>query len=109
MFPHTITVFVFDEGTQSYAREVIEGVYWDSSLSQNQSGKARENSVRASIVIPKAKMENSIVRGSYIVKGEVGQINSMSELAQYDEKIQVTEVEFHDAGWDIDNMVVHGV
>jgi len=106
MFPHTITIFTYDETTETYSREVIVGVYWESTQNLNNSGKGKEQSDTTSIVIPGTS--NSIVKGSYIVKGEVAQITSMADLEQYDEKIQVNSVAYHDAGWDIDNTVIHG-
>lgn len=107
MFPHTITIFTYQEDTDTYTKQVIEGVWWSSSDSVPIATERAHNG-SGRVVIPKELMGNILVaHGSYVVKGEHDDITSSSELENVT-CFQVSDIKVNDAGWDIDNMVISG-
>ncbi len=107
MFPHTITIYIYDEEKQVYTRQVVKGVYWTNSDSSTIA-ESRNHSGLGTIVIPKALMASvNVVNGCYIVKGEQEDITSMKDLDNM-QCIQVSSIQVNDAGWDIDNITISG-
>ena len=106
MFPHTITIFIYDEDNDVYKKQVVKGVYFTSSdnvpISEN-----RAHNGQASVVIPMDKMNGvTLVNGAYIVKGEHPAITSVKELKG--ELFCVSSIVYNNAGWDVDNVTVSG-
>lgn len=108
MFPHTITAFTRDEVDDSYNRELIEGVYWYGTQSRSTSGKGVEDSSDVTIDIPLSKFKG-IVRGSIVVKGIHGDIESIKDLHAVDNCITVESIQICDAGSRLDHVIIKGV
>ena len=107
MFPHTITIYSYDEKNEVYNKQIIKGVWWSGS-DNVPINEQRSHSGPTQIVIPKSLMNDVLVKnGDHIAKGETKDISSAKEFEDL-ECIEVTSIQINDAGWDIDNMVING-
>ncbi len=107
MFPHTITIYIYDEEKQVYTKQIVKGVYWTNSDSTTIS-ENRSHSGTGTIVIPKALMDSvKVENGCYIAKGEHDDISSIKDLENV-QCIQVSSIQINDVGWDIDNITISG-
>lgn len=107
MFPHTITVFN-RESNDSYAREVIDGVYWYGERKAETSGKGIDESSFVIVIIPLEKC-SGIQKESLIVKGIHSDIESISDLNHVEDCITVVSIDKSDAGTRLDHVTVKGV
>lgn len=107
MFPYTITIYTYNEDTETYDRQVVKGVWWTGSDSVPIS-ETRSHDASTTVVIPKSLMNSvSVKNGCYIAKGEQKDIESMEELEEM-ESIQVTSVQINDVGCELDNITING-
>lgn len=106
MFPHTITIYNYNEKTESYSKQVVKGVWWSGSDSVNISTQ-RSHSGTTQVVVPKALMDIDVRNGDHVAKGETKDITSASEFEDL-ECFEVSSIQVNDAGWDIDNLVISG-
>ena len=107
MFPHTITIYTYNEDAETYSKQVVKGVWWTGNDSVPIS-ETRSHSAPTTIVIPKELMDSvTVTNGCYIAKGEQKGIESMEELEGM-ESIQVYSVQVNDAGCELDNITVNG-
>lgn len=107
MFPHSITAFTkLDDDT--YERCFIDGVYWYGSTRKTLSGKGKEATASVKIVMPISKFVG-IKKGSYIVKGNHNDIESMRDLDGIENCIVVESIDLNDVGSKLDNVVITGV
>lgn len=106
MFPHTITIYHFNEDTQIYEKQVVKGVWWSGSDSVNISTQ-RAHSGTTQVVVPKALMNTKVYNGDHVAKGETKDITSASGFEDL-ECFEVSSIQVNDAGWDIDNLVIGG-
>ena len=73
MFPHTITVYRYQDD-DSYSRTVIRGVYWYGSRSQAKSDKGVDQEAAVTVIIP--FLDVDVQPGDLIVKSEWKTIRS---------------------------------
>lgn len=107
MFPHTITIYLYDEKTDTYTNQVVKGVYWSGSDSVALS-ETRSHSGSTTIVVPKTLMNDiKVENGCYIAKGEHDNITSMKDLEDMT-SIQVSNIQVNDSGWSVDNITIYG-
>lgn len=107
MFPHTITIYHFNEKTQEYEKQVVKGVWWSGADSVSINIR-RDHSGTAQVIVPKALMYDIDVRnGDHVAKGETKDITTASEFEDL-ECFEVSSVQMNDAGWDIDNLSISG-
>lgn len=107
MFPHTITIYHFNEETQTYEKYVYKGVWWSGSDNVNISTK-RDHTGQTTVIIPKGLMYDVYVHnGDHVAKGETKDITSASEFEDL-ECFEVSSIQVNDAGWDIDNLSISG-
>lgn len=107
MFPHTITIYIYDESSGKYTRQIVDGVYWtgNDNVSINE---VRNHSNNVTIVVPKELMNQvNVINGCYIAKGNQPEITSMQELENMT-SIQVSSIQINDSGWDVDNITING-
>lgn len=107
MFPHVITIYIYDEKSDAYSRQVVEGVYWTNTDNVPINEKQEHNG-QATIIIPKELMNNvRVENGCFIARGEHPVINSITDLEKI-ESIKVSSIQVNDAGFEVDNITING-
>lgn len=109
MFMDTVTIF--HKESDDYSKKVIDGCYWygDSSITVQGSGIVRDDAIH--VFFPCKIVEKhalKVYKGDRIIKGDVPCIQSVNELAKYEDKITVTSVNENHVGSMLDNLLVTG-
>lgn len=112
MFCDDVTIFRYDENTESYKKDYLKGVYWYGNETLKQSGKSIDVSKGITIVVPENNIDNTDIKvGDYVVKGIlVENISSLKELKKYD-FITVTSIDCNSplSPLNLKNIVISGV
>lgn len=106
------TVTLFHKAQNGlYERKVINGCYWygDTRISNSGRGIVRDDAI--SVFFSKEvidKYDLVIYKNDRLVKGEVPEIQSVNDLAKYEDKITVLTTQSNRVGSPLDNLLVTG-
>ncbi len=109
MFPHSITVYHYNERTGIYTRQYIQGVYWQGGGEATAANNGEEHKKSASVIFSPQKTALyaagafSVRLDDVIVRGNGPEIQSTKDLTDYAKVVSITE---NVCGSAVDNLVL---
>ncbi len=109
MFPHSVTVYHYDDRTGAYVRQYIQGVYWQGGGEATAANNGEEHKQVASVILSPQKTALyaagalSVHLDDVIVRGNGSVIQSVQDLTDYAKIVSVTE---NVCGSTVDNIVL---
>lgn len=109
MFPHSVTVYHYDDRTGAYVRQYIQGVYWQGGGEATAANNGEEHKQVASVILSPQKTALyaagalPVHLDDVIVRGNGSVIQSVQDLTDYAKIVSVTE---NVCGSTVDNIVL---
>lgn len=109
MFPHSVTVYHYDDRTGAYVRQYIQGVYWQGGGEATAANNGEEHKQVASVILSPQKTALyaagalSVLLDDVIVRGNGSVIQSVQDLTDYAKIVSITE---NVCGSTVDNIVL---
>lgn len=109
MFPHSVTVYHYDDRTGAYVRQYIQGVYWQGGGEATAANNGEEHKQVASVILSPQKTALyaagalSVHLDDVIVRGNGSVIQSVQSLTDYAKIVSITE---NVCGSTVDNIVL---
>lgn len=109
MFPHSVTVYHYDDRTGAYVRQYIQGAYWQGGGEATAANNGEEHKQVASVILSPQKTALyaagalSVHLDDVIVRGNGSVIQSVQDLTDYAKIVSITE---NVCGSTVDNIVL---
>ena len=109
MFPHAITVYHYNERTGTYARQYIQGVYWQGGGEATAANNGEENKKVTTVILSPQKTALcaagalSVCLDDVVIRGSGPDIQSVRDLTDYAKVVSIAE---NVCGSTVDNIVL---